>query len=259
MARIESSLRRACVIAVAIISVFVFCSIVASYTIKVSVSEIIESEIKPLNRSWANNFVALNYDIFNSGTTGYRLRIRTDIYNNTNETGNAGASVATIWTEELPLQPGERNNLAIYWYGSIGNFTLHMQAYRAQEITDVGDISIALDDSKEAESVFTIERARTYDNEIKLKIRSSRDTSDVIIYPANYPAGWLIEQANAGEIKRGKSKWVSIAYDPALFSERAITFAIVGDNGRYYSEQPVGLKKEAGFSKYIHMFTDSFI
>lgn len=235
-------------------SFLLFGAIAAAYLVEVNVAEVISSEIKSADLS-TDAFVALNYDVFNSGSAGYRLRLRADIYNNS-RTGDAPA--ATIWTKELSFEPGERKPEAIYWYGGSGNYTARVRAYRAQEITDVGDVEIIPDVAAVPESIFTIEKVRIYGGEIKMRIKSSKDAENVVIYPAEYPAGWLFEQEQAGSIGAGRSAWITMRYEPSLFSERGVVMAIAGSSGKYYSEQAVGLKLEAGLSKYVHLFLDSF-
>lgn len=234
-------------------------ALASSYTVRVGVAEVIKSEIKPLSENETNNFLALGYDIYNSGSAGYSARLRLDVYNGTESTGN---EIATVWSREVPLLPGEHKTVQLYWYAAnmSRNLTAKIRAYRANEIEDAGQIAVAADAAKsgESRSIFTIEKIRVYDSTIKVRLRSSEDAGSAVVYPVNYPKGWIFGQEKTGGIASGKSMWVTLDYEPSLFSEQDVRLAVAGDSGKYYSEYDFKLRKEAGLLKYLHLAEDLF-
>lgn len=246
--------------ALAALSILVFGALASAYTVRVSVSEAIGSEAKQEAAIIQNNFVSLDYDILNSGSMGYLLRLRLDIYN---KTGAAEKPIASIWTKEMPLWPGDRKSASLYWYGAniSDNITAKIRAYRANEIADVAEfpLQMSADKSMGAKDIFSAERIRVYDDKIMMRLASSEDAEGVAIYASKYPLGWIFEEERIEKIKKNERMWVTIHYEPSLFfeSDAVISIAsVASDGGANYSEKAFALKKEEGIMKYVHIAED---
>ena len=127
--------------------------------------------------------------------------------------------------------------------------------YRAYEIKEIGNIT-EISGKDSSENTLEISSARVYENEIKLRVKSRADTKNIILYPINYPAGWLFEQEEIGGINAGSSKAASIYYETGAFHEREITVIAISEDGMNYGTKTFTLKKEEGLSKLISQLWD---
>jgi len=221
-----------------------------SAKINVNVLELINSQAKEINHDTYNNVLKISYDVMNSGSIDYGARIRLDIFNGTKYT-------TTIWSKEEAIIPGERKTINMYWYSPSDNetWTANARLYRAYEIKEIGNVT-EISGKGNSENTLEISSARVYENEIKLRVKSRADTKNIILYPINYPAGWLFEQEEIGGINAGSSKAASIHYETGAFHEREITVIAINEDGKNYGTKTFMLKKEEGLSKLVGQLRD---
>lgn len=219
-------------------------------SIEVNVADMVNSEAKELSRTLNNNVLKVSYDVLNSGSSGYGARMRLDVFNGTGQT-------ATLWSREEKLIPGERRTISMYWYGPQDNenITVKARLYRAYETAEVGNLTEKFGKGDAEESI-ELDKIRVYDDEIRFRIKSRSDTERIIVYPEEYPRGWIFEQGTVDNIEAGRLKPASIHYETGLFSEKRITLLAVSEDGRYYGRRTFELKKEQGLGKWLNKFTD---
>lgn len=242
--------KECCLFAMAILAASILTAAAHSARINVNVLEMIDSEAKELNHDSYNNVLKISYDVMNSGSIDYGARVRLDIFNGTKY-------AATLWSKETALIPGERKTINMYWHapGENETWTANARLYRAYEIKEIGSIS-GISGKGSSENTLEISSVRVYENEIKFRVKSRVDAKNIILYPVNYPAGWIFEQEEIGGIKAGSDKAASIHYETGAFREREITLIAVSEDGRNYGTKTFLMKKETGLGRLAGQFRD---
>ncbi len=243
-----------CLFAIAMLAASLLTATAHSAKIDVNVLELINSEAKEINHDSYNNVLKISYDVMNSGSIDYGTRVRLDIFNGTKYT-------TTLWSKEAVIIPGNRKTINLYWYspGEFETWTAKARLYLAYEIKEIGNLT-EISGKGNSANTLEISSMRVYENEIKLRVKNQNDADakNVILYPINYPAGWLFEQEEIGDIKAGSDKAAAIHYETSAFREREITLIAVSEDGKNYGTKTFTLKKEEGLSKLVGRFRDWF-
>lgn len=236
-------------ISLALMAVFLASSVFGA-AIEVNVEEAINSETKAISHESENNMLKMDYDVMNSGSSAYGARMRIDIFNGTKQ-------VATIWSSEETLVPGERKTISMYWYEPFENrnFGAHARLYRAYEIVEAGNVAESFGKASANKSI-EISRLRTYGGEIRFMIKSPVDAEKIMVYPQKSPKGWIFEQAIINGVQAGESTPVVIHYETGAFTENDIALIAVAEDGKNYGAGTFHMKREEGLQKWLNIFKD---
>lgn len=237
-----------------LVFVFIFSLILAkanAVLIEVKIPKALKGNFTSISFDSSKNLVTFSIEFYNSGSTSYTTRLRVDVFNGSQQ-------IFTAWSDEKKFIPGDRKSFELYWFTNLtGNFSGRVRAYFANEIIEK-NFNFEKSFSYPAENIFTVSSFRTYENAVVLELESSRDVKNVVIIPENIPLGWIFQQKKIESIERSESKTVAISYKPAVWSEEKLTLSIVGEDGKYFSQEEVELKKEAGLIGFIHYLIDLF-
>ena len=152
-----------------------------------------------------------------------------------------------FWQITGHFMPGDKKNFDIYWYANdIGEYFAKLKVYYGNEIREYKKFEFLISNSIESEDIFEIKDLRTYDNYIIFDVKSKEEVKDVIITPNRYTSGWIFEQKKIDKINKDGSKLVILPYYPTLWTPANVTLAIASNNGKYYSEKTIEMKKNEG-------------
>jgi hypothetical protein len=240
---------RALFIIIFIVSSLMFVNCVHSSAVEVDISKNLKGNISSFSYDYRLNIIKFDVEFYNTGTIGYKSRIRIDVFNGTN-------NIFTGWGKENVLMPGDRKNSEIYWYfNSTGNFTVRIRAYYANEIVEKA-FPVEKNTSSESSNIFEIKDFRVYDDFAVLDVSAKKDAKNIIVMPSDFPAGWIFEQGKINLIKKDNKKTITIQYLPDVWSEKDMKLEITSDDGIYYTENMVKLKEEYGISRLFHSIID---
>lgn len=219
--------------------------------IEIGITEILDGDISSINYDNSSNVVDLLIEFYNTGSVPYKARIKAEIF-------NGDDMIFSGWAKENELMPGDKKISNIYWYsGDVGEYFAKLKVYFGNEVKEYKKFSFEVDESVVSEDVFDIENFRTYDDHIIFDVRSTEDVEDVIIIPSNYVSGWIFEQEKIGNMTENSSKLVVLDYYPTLWISSSIDLLVVSDNGRYYTEKTIELKKNEGLTWLFYYLIDS--
>lgn len=234
------------------IPLFLFLSIVTAQVIHVDIVETLNVTISAISYpKITNGAFKITTEIFNTGSVGYRARVRLDVFDQHN-------LLYRGWSSETSLSPGARTSSNIYWYepNRTGNFKGRLRIYYANEINET-EINFEVRDLPTTQDIFEISDFRTYDDYIKFSLKSPQTVKNIIAFVSDYPIGWIFEQTKIEKLEQNDKISVSIPYQPSLWVPSEITLSIVTEDGKYYSSKSFNLAKEEGFLKYINYLVDA--
>ena len=221
-----------------VILFFSFMSISYAVSINVNINPALTGEINYLKYNASNNLVEFDIEYFNSGSFAYKTRIRMDVFENNEK-------VFTAWSKEHEFFPGNTKNYKLYWFvNKEGNFTVTPRIYFAKEIIPLEDIVIEKHHITETESIFDIKNFKVYENRMTFTLNTSKSAKNIKIIPTKFIPGWIIEQAELTSLGPGEKKQISLFYEPTVWSSRDINIAIASDNGKYYTEKTLKMRKQ---------------
>lgn len=222
-----------------------------SALIDVDISEDIKSKIIYENNSVSFDVVNFSTEFYNIGSIPYSARTRIFVYNDSKLIFNG-------WSQEKDLMPGDKKTFNIYWYAnSLGRYESKLRFYFGNEIIENEKKEFQVNETLIPEDVFEIYNFRTYDNYVIFDIKSKKDVKNVIIIPSKYISGWIFEQKTIESIKKDSIKTLKINYYPTLWKPTTLKLSIVAENGKYYSEKDLEMKKEEGIIGMIYSILDS--
>ena len=222
-------MKKACLI----VSFFIALSIYTANAllIEVGISEKLDGEIVHFTYNTSTNLVKFSSEFRNTGSVGYKARMRIDIFGN--------SSIFTSWSDEKALLPGARKNYESYWYiNTSGNFTARLRMYFGNEIYEK-EFSFGINQSVVPEDIFEISGFRTYENRVAFRVNAGKPLEGAVAIPYNYPKAWVFEQS-----KVPGSGDVTLFYEPALWRPSDVTIGIVSDDGRYFTSRTFRMDKK---------------
>jgi len=227
-------------------------SIINAQVIKIGVKETIDKEIGPIsyNQSVIDGPFKVSFELFNTGSTGYKTRVRLDVF-------KENSLVFNGWSKEYSLNPGVRSNFEIYWYplNLTGDFTGRMRVYYANEIEDLDPIEFEIKNEIVPEDVIKITDFRTFEEEVVFEISSSQNLDNVIIIPSNYPLGWIFELKKIGKLNRIERKDVELHYEPTLWKSSDVTINVITEDGKYYTSESFTLERAGLLRQFLYDFS----
>lgn len=223
--------------------------LIEAQLIELRIKEIIDKEVGPLmyNKSISNGPFLVSFEIFNSGSVGYRARARMDVYKDKN-------FLFSGWSKEYSLNPGMRSKFDIYWFpvNLTGNYKAKIRIYYGNEMDDLKSINFKLKNIITPKDVVEITDLETYDDEIVFNIKSDQNLNNVLIIPSDYPLGWVFEQEKIENLEKNEKKQIVIPYEPALWIETPLTINVITGDGQYYTRGQFSLEREGKFSQFLH-------
>ncbi len=221
--------------------------------IDVGVAESLKGNISSITYDNTSNIVKFSVEFYNTGSVGYKARIKNEIYDNDSRL------IFNAWSQENSLMPGERKTFDTYWFSDdSGKYYSKFKVYFGNEILEYRKFEFSIGESISPEDVFEIRNLRTYDDHIIFDIQSIEGANDVIIMPNRYIHGWIFEQGVVTNVTKNSSKTVVIKYYPTLWMPSNISLSIASDDGAYYSERVVEMKKNEGLMGFFFYIIDSF-
>lgn len=217
--------------------------------IDVAVAEIIDGKIITIFKPTVNGVFEIPIELDNIGSVNYIARIKLEIYNATKDLIFIG------WTNEQSLKPGNIANYNLYFFpNSSGNFSGKLKAYYANEIKDYNNLSFEIL-SPSPQGSFELSNFRTYEDYIKVEIKSNKSLENVFVIPSQYSAGWIFEQVKLNKLGVARTI-VRIPYKPTIFSEKSVTINVATKDGKYFSSKTFLMKKETELIYWIDSISD---
>lgn len=233
---------------ISILIFLIFVEIAFSLILDVNINEEIKGKIIYESPNVSKNVVSFQTEFNNIGSTAYTARARVFIYNNSKLIFNG-------WSNEEKLMPGDKKAFKIYWSGQPGNYEYKLRFYFGNEIIESNKTEIKINEILEQEDIFEVKNFRTYENYIVFDLLSKKDVKNVIIIPYNYPLGWIFEQKKLESVNYLKT--VKINFYPTIWKPTKITLAILTEDGKYFSEKTLEMKKEEGILRIFFNIFDS--
>ena len=238
-------------ILIAVLFVLILAKIVFSSLIEVDINEDIKGEIFHVGVNISSNIVKFSAEFSNTGSIAYNARARIFIYKNDKLLFNG-------WSQEKTLMPGDRKIFDVYWYASSPvKYESKLRFYAGNEIFESEKKEFQVNEALVPEDNFEIMNFRTYDDHIIFDLKSKNDAKNIIVIPSKYVLGWIFEQKTIDYMKKGSVKAVSINYYPTFFEPKDLKLAVVAENGKYYSEKTLEMRKEQGIIRIFHSILDS--
>ncbi len=235
-----------------ILCFLILVGIAQSALIEVGVVEQLKGNISSINYDNSSNLVKFSIEFYNTGSVPYKARIKTEIFNNSNLVFNG-------WTQEKEFMTGDKKTLDIYWYGNYtGEYSVKLRTYFGNEIKDYRKFKISVNKIAESESIFEIKNFRTYDNYVIFDVKSNETVKNVIIIPDNYVSGWIFEQKRLDNITKDRTKTIVLPYKPSLWIPTNVTLKVISNNGKYYTERTIEMKKNEGLIGLFYNVIDFF-
>ncbi len=210
--------------------------VVAATVIDVTVLDFINADVVGLKyQNMSQRPIKISFEVFNSGSVGCKSLLRMDI--------SKDSYTFTAWSKPLVLQPNDRKNVEFYWfpYNLTGNFSGKIRYYCANEIKEIKDFSIEVKEYINASPSIEIISPKIFERKISLNIKSDK-TQDLMIIPADFPKGWIVEQKRI-KVDKGKVKHVELDYSKDMWKVGRLTIMVVNEEGEY-GIKTVEIKKE---------------
>ncbi len=222
-----------------------------SAVIEVGVAENLKGKISSITYDNSSNLIKFSIEFYNTGSVPYKARIKIEIFNNSEVIFNG-------WSQEKDFMPGEKKLFDIYWYNNnTGKYFAKLKSYFGNSIKEYKKFEFSIKNSIDSEDIFEIKNFRTYDNYIIFDVQSKKDVKNIVIIPYQYTLGWIFEQKEIANISGNSSKLVVLNYYPTLWTPSNISLAIVSDNGKYYTEKTLEMKKNEGLVGFFYYIIDN--
>ncbi len=238
------------ILIICIICFLILIGVVHSSIIEVGIMEEVKGKISSISYDNSTNIMKFLIEFYNTGSVPYKARIKSEIF-------KEDKLIFSGWTQENELMPGNKKLSDIYWFTNYtGEYFVKLKAYFGNEIKKYKKFGISINKSILSENVFEIKNLRTYDKYIIFDVQSKEDVENVIIMPNNYVSGWIFEQKKIDNITKDGSKLVLIPYYSTLWKPTNITLAIASNNGKYYTEKTIEMKKSEGLIGFFYYIID---
>ena len=223
---------------------------VKAQMIEIGIQEVLQGNISALLYNQTSHLVHFQVEFFNSGSVDYKARARIDIF-------KGSRLLYTGWSDEREFWPGARESFDLFWYPSnlSGDFKARIRIYYAGEIAE-RVINFSIQQLPKPQSIFQMLDFRTYDEWVKLSIRSQKSVEGVVLIPSGFPRGWVFEQAKLKGLEEGKRKTAYIKYEPAIWRPVEVKIYAISQDGKFVSFQTFKLEREKGLLKYVRFFLD---
>jgi len=222
---------------------------------KVGVKEVLDIETLGMKyNSLIENGEPLrvSFELFNSGSVGYKARVRLDIFKQND-------LLQTVWSSEENFVPGVAHHFDIYYpVNLVGNFKVKLKVYFANEMKELKSFNLQVKKTTLADDTFDIKDFTTYEKEIEFNIVSNKTLEKVLIVPTNCPMGWVCEQTKIERIKENDLNKVTLLYEPSLWKESDITINILTEDGKYITTKSSTLKKVSALRQFFRDFPKIF-
>jgi len=230
-----------------------------AYVVNIGVTKVLECEVTSFYFNSSTDLVKFNIEVQNRGSIAYKGRIRLDILK-TSES-NESYKIFTAWGPEKVFMPGDKKISEFYWYtNETGDFIAKVKVYYADEIWEkffeIEKEKSVAPSYQIQKDIFKIKNFRTYDNFIVFDLVPKIDTKDVFIIPTVFTKGWIFEQKKIDSLKEGKIKTIVLPYKASVFAEDDLSFLIVSNEPKIYSEKTFTLAKKQGIGGYILYIVD---
>ncbi len=230
-------------------------TIIKAQEIDVNVIEIIKINILGLKyNSLIENGEPLkaSFELFNSGSVGYKARVRLNIY-------KQNKLMQTLWSSEEDFAPGVNHHFDMYYHVNlVGSFKVELKVYVADEIRELKSFNFQVKKINPSNNTFNIKDIKTYEEEIEFNLISKNNLENILIIPTNCPLGWICEQKKIEKIKQNEPVEIKLFYKPGLWKENQITINILTEDGKFIKAENFNLKRESTFNQFIHDFIKLF-
>lgn len=236
---------------IAIIVFSIFLMVLSSaQTVKIGVKMDIVGNISALFYHSSNGVLKIEPEFYNTGSVVYKAKARLDVM-------NGSTIIFTGWSKEENLMPGERKSFELFFYTpeTLENVTARIRIYYGYEIAE-RKINLRIENNRTVEDVFQIKNFRTYDNDLRFQIRSSKPMKSILIIPKDYTIGWVFGQKRIENPEANRNIEVDLPYEAPVLLPQNITIEVVSEDGSYYYSNSYALQKESGILKYFHYLTD---
>lgn len=194
----------------------------------------------------------VSFELFNSGSTGYRARVRLDIFKQNN-------LIQTVWGSEEDFVPGVTHHFDIYYPVNIaGNFKAELKVYFANEIKEMKSFNFQVKKTTPPDNTFQIKYFNTYEKEMEFNIISNKSLEKVLIVPTNCPMGWVCEQKKLEKIKENELNKITLHYEPSLWKESDIIISVLTEDGKFITTEPFTLRRVGTLKQFLHDFSRTF-
>ena len=217
---------------------------------QILVSRTLEGDLKLSGAQSETGVLEANADYHNTGGVSYTARMRMDVVSDE-------GLVFTGWSRKYTLAPGDRKSFMAHWYSpdAEGNHSAVLRIYYANEISEPLVMNFTTN-PKDTEDVFTVYNLRTYGDYVRFSLAANRSADDVVVFPSEYPPGWIFEQAAMEGIPAGKSAEVILPYQADIFSDQDVTIAVATKDGSFYKEASLKLERIEGIPAYFSQLLD---
>ncbi len=220
-------------------------SLASGVRIFINVSPRIDGKVSLFNLSQHNPvFFTLHWE--NVGSVGCKVRMRVEVY-------SEDKLVYVGWSREKELWPGAATSLLAYAFLEEGNYTVHPYVHHCYLVYDLPPKPLRVVNTSVKKGGVEIVEAKTYENYVKVKIKSTRDLERVVIIPKDYPLGWIFESTLVERIRTGEEREVKVYYEPSIFSEENVTLVAIANDGSF-AEKTFTLKIEKSMFQKLWEF-----
>jgi hypothetical protein len=225
--------------------------VASSAVLEVGVNEKLESNMSSLVYDNSSNLVKFSIELYNTGSVPFTARIKNEISDNND-------LIFSGWSQEEGMMPGDKSMFDIYWYAnSTGEYFSKLKVYFGNDLKEYKKFSLRISNYSEPEDAFDIKNFRTYDNYVVFDLESGVDAENIVVIPEEYTLGWIFEQKEIANMTQNSSKTVVLDYYPSLWIPSNISIGIASDNGKYYTEKTLEMKKIGGITGLFYYITDS--
>jgi hypothetical protein len=226
----------------AALTVFLSASVIsfsAAYAaeVEVSVPRQLDGDVSAISYQ-KSDLSKIMVEAYNTGSLSYLGRSKVELY-------LGGEKVFTAWTEGREMAPGKRSSLPGYWYtNSTGSFEVLVKHYFGDSSSEYRE-SFEKAESNSSSGAFDICNFRAYKGRVVMDVRSSEDVTGAVLMPDRFPDGWVFEQAELGNMRKGESRTVVLRYSGAGLPVD-VDFVAASDSGSRMTRETFLLKVESG-------------
>lgn len=226
-----------------------FLTSVSAIKVEVSVSPKIGGNIPYYNYTPEINKGELERIIItwsNTKTIGCKSKARGDIFKKSN---GSYEYLRTVWSSIRIVEPGDHADFNLFFRpDEPGKYLVNTKIYHCNEVYDFRKINFSVknssNDYKKEIEIKSIENLPG--GTLKFKLKSNK-TKDVVIYPKEYPEGWIFP-AKQEKIEANEEKTVTLNYSPSRWKEENVTFQAISLTGNSISgASSISVKKEETF------------
>jgi hypothetical protein len=233
-----------------LLSIFYFSYSVSSSDINVKIQNKFDGNITSLLCHQYYDLIKCEMEFYNKGTVPYKARVKIEIF-------NGSENIFTGWSNENILMSGDRKEFDAYLYtNTSGNIIVRSSVFFGDDILK-RSIEIEKNSSSPPESIFEIKNLRVYENRIIFDVKSNSDINNLVVIPDDFIQGWIFEQKKIDSMNENKEKTISILYFPSVWVDNNMKMIIASEDGKYKTEEIIYLKKETGFTFFIHSIIDN--